>query len=102
MAKRKKKRATVDVYMLTITDMTNVGLAMGLAHSDLISSEPYATLEGAQAMALHHYLKTYDVAGTEYALTKGHPLPWKKNGANAWTTGDMRFVMYDIVKKRAK
>lgn len=79
------------IFKLTSENMTNAGLAMGMAHTFVNWTRYFPSLERAQAAALKDYRE-------QTKLKKG-TLPWLQEGSDKrpfWRSPDMGFVMYHI------
>jgi len=76
------------VFNLTATDMSHLGGPMGTEYTSIMYVKTFGTLEKAQKYAQKDY-KYSDI---------GLALKWKKDGRNAWTSGDLGWVEYTINK----
>jgi hypothetical protein len=75
------------VYELITTDMTNASAPMGSA-STSSSSEFFMSPDSAMKSAEKHYNRNND---------EKEKLKWKKTPRKSeWSTGDLRWVMYEI------
>jgi hypothetical protein len=79
------------VFKLTARDFTDVGGPMGSSQGEGVYFEKlFAAPAKAMAHAEKHYKKNE---------TGAKKLEWSRDGKNRWTTGDLRWVCYDITKE---
>jgi len=72
------------VFNLTATDMSHLGGPMGTEYTNTMFVKTFKSVENAQKYAQKDYKESI--------------IDWKKDGRNAWTSGDLGWVEYTINK----
>lgn len=75
------------LFELTSENLSNVGGPMGTDYTTTNFRKFYPSAEAAKSAAEKDY---------------GRPIKWAKKGKHGWTSGDLNYVMYDIVPVRVE
>ncbi len=79
------------IHRLKALDYTQVGGPMGTVKTPTIFSKGYTSITKAKAAAESDYRVR--------EKSKTAKITWQKDGTG-WTSGDLRYICYDIIKEK--